>query len=424
MIIHKLLVCFCLILGSSFLTLAEAKTVTVILDAFDGKAPLFDSLDLKEGLDYLDFVVSKDESDEFTHLYQPNSIVCQALDFSRKEIRKCLRQITQKRKRIDYITAASKQDWIIYRGSEFREEFHSKAGSAPETSVYFYDKYLMKKRILAAGVPTAPMTEANLKSAHSFVKEHGFPVVIKPRRKSSSEGVRFLKKMSEVTKVLKTIDPDQHLLEKFVAGGTYRADGIYNKGQIVSMLAFKDTPSCYDYYIKRLPAVESLILDEAELHEIQKVVQASLDALKYETGVFHMELIKNKKTGFNFLEVAGRPGGGGGRKLLLNHFGIDFSVEMMRLDTGLPVRPLSLPKLFGWALSVPTPEAKRSFHYKGLDRSIQKQYPSLVEIEAPKPGHKVPKYGAIGFYFISSDEEQIKKDHHDLMKNLKIEFIP
>ncbi|MDX8048554.1 ATP-grasp domain-containing protein [Lentzea sp. BCCO 10_0798] len=242
-------------------------------------------------------------------------------------------------------------------------------GMGYETANAFANKYVMKQRMAAAGLPTAAFRIAyGLGGVAVKAQEIGWPVVVKPVIGGGSINVVVLSDAEHLTRFARSPEGDAMntldvplIVEEFIEmDGEYHCDGIVQNGEIQFV-----SPSLYfTPVLGRVGNFGSYCLPEEhpDRAEILALHSRAARALGIESGVTHMELFRTPR-GLVVGEIACRPGGGGvvsgirlqygvdlWRALLLTSLGLEPEIEVRRRPDVvghyyLPVTPGSITAL-------------------------------------------------------------------------------
>jgi len=189
----------------------------------------------------------------------------------------------------------------------------------PDTAVHFRDKSLQKSRVAAAGVRTAAVTVIEDVHDVSGIEELPYPkAVLKPvagaatARTSVVQSVADLRARSREYREQRTAQRT-FVLEEFVAGEEWIADGIVYDGEVLFCALGRYADPCLTVVDRQLALSISRFDpdgDEWAYRGGLPVVRRSLEALGLRNGVFHMELFHDPETGeLSFSECAARRGG-------------------------------------------------------------------------------------------------------------------
>lgn len=192
-----------------------------------------------------------------------------------------------------------------------------------------FDKHLTRELAQELGIPVSPGRLPHpADTAAALIAELGTPVVVKPRRSYSLERmfrrgkVRFVDQAAELSLLLETLDPDDHLFERFVPGHGVGVSVLAHRGRVLQSFEHRrvrETPAGSYYRVS------------AELCPQQlAAVAAMVDRLDY-TGLAMFEFrVRDDGQGWILLEVNARPWGS---LPLAVACGVDFPGAWVRLLT-------------------------------------------------------------------------------------------
>lgn len=181
----------------------------------------------------------------------------------------------------------------------------------------YRDKAVMKELLAAAGIPMAPYAPIpDATTLHTFIAEHGYPVVVKPRTGAGSMGVEVLHDSAELAAYLELNpclggDDDAALLaEKFIAHDLFHVDGLVIDGVLVFSWP-SACGSCLSY--RDGDALVSAMLDAQDplFEPLRQLTLEAMGALPTPaTTTFHAEIFRTPEGELLLNEIASRIGGG------------------------------------------------------------------------------------------------------------------
>lgn len=203
-------------------------------------------------------------------------------------------------------------------------------GLSFETANLFADKYLMKRRAVAAGLPvTAFRVAYTLAGVGPKADQLGWPVVIKPVLGGGTLDVVVLDSpdafacfcASPAAESIRRLDIPL-IVEKYVElEAEYNCNGIVHDGEVVFAAALK-----YPVPMLGCPAglnaSYTLAPEHPDRAEILDLHARTVHAFGLRAGVTHMELLKTKE-GLLAGEIACRPPGGGIPDAIRLQYGVD-----------------------------------------------------------------------------------------------------
>lgn len=187
-------------------------------------------------------------------------------------------------------------------------------GPRPDDIARVRDKVPMKQLVASAGLRVPRFVEAYApEQVRRFAAECGFPVVLKPRDGSGSQGVYLINSPGSLEETLAS-PLENYVCEEFVRGTMYQVDGVIQDGTVRVLRAFRLLNTCLDYALG--DSFGSVAADDPELERrLTGYSEVALDALGVRSSVFHLEVFAVDPTGpgeydgLVFLEVAARAGG-------------------------------------------------------------------------------------------------------------------
>ncbi|MER7109829.1 ATP-grasp domain-containing protein [Streptomyces sp. NPDC000229] len=223
------------------------------------------------------------------------------------------------------------------------------------------DKLLMARRLHAAGVPVPATAEAGDHGAvAAFAAEHGWPVLVKPRRGTASAGITRLDTAEQLARYVLPDDTDM-LVQPWVPDEVLHVDGLFTGEDLGPWRASRYLNTCLDFTTGS--ALGSVEIDDPELLAgVGEITRAAARALLCGPSVFHLELFASDGGALTVLEMAARPGGAEVPFVWRDVHGIDLMAVAFAHQTGNPdPTPVALARpaaVAGWLLvppSVPMP---------------------------------------------------------------------
>jgi hypothetical protein len=253
------------------------------------------------------------------------------------------------------VVALKEDDLLV--GAELRQSWNCR-GPRPDELTVFRDKYLMCQAIQRAGLPVpAFSTATDVTSVREFASEHGWPLIVKPRIGSSSEGVVRL----DGPAGLASADLSRSaMVQKFQPDPIYHVDGVYDGRALLGWRVSRYLNTCLGFRAGRF--LGSVEVDEPELtRTIAEVARQFLAALTSTPLVFHLELFVGRDRAnrpvCSFMEVGARAGGAEIPFVWREVHGYDLMEAALRIQLGEPPAPVLAhtgDEAAGWLL-VPAP---------------------------------------------------------------------
>lgn len=247
----------------------------------------------------------------------------------------------------DRVIAMSEYD--ILRAAHLRELLHI-PGQGVGDALKFRDKVAMKEALGRSGLPIAEYAPVGaMVDILDFVRKHGYPIVVKPRRGAGSSGVFIIRNDGELTSSIKEMsslrgDEDANLIvEEYIENELYQVDGLLFDGEVLlswpsyttSTLAFQDGDLC----------TAAMLDPESPLRvPLQDMAAAAMRALPSPAvTIFHIEIFSHRSRGLLLNEVAERMSGGKFDVSMARAFDVNFEEWYVR--SALRESPWHLPRL-------------------------------------------------------------------------------
>lgn len=245
-------------------------------------------------------------------------------------------------------------------------------GFRPDAVDNARDKHRTRARLAEAGLPTP--RNFLIKTAQDVAaaaEKVGFPAVLKPVSGAASLGVKKVNSADELQQSYKEVVEEMSslvvssgalikgdgsnvgvdasnvidltlLLEQYLDGCETDIDVVMSEGEWRYAAVADNGPTLEPYFNETWAASPSL-LPKDQQRELKELAIASLNALGFTAGVFHVEC-KYTSTGPQLIEVNARMGGGQVHQCNLMTWGVDLVEETLFIALGIPARPM-VPKL-------------------------------------------------------------------------------
>lgn len=254
------------------------------------------------------------------------------------------------------VVALKEDDLLV--GARLREEWEC-PGPAHADLLRFRDKYLTCLVATQAGLSVpeyAAVSDAG--DVRAFGDAHGWPVVVKPRASSSSEGVVVLPDPGAVRSV-EFSDGRPRMAQVFDERQIYHVDGVGANGGLGPWKASRYINNCLDF--RSGGALGSVEEDDPDvLATIGAFTQRLMAALTDEPVVFHLEVFLSGRE-CALLEVGARAGGAEIVFLWREVHGIDLMRAAFDIQLGRTPQAAGFPagtgRVAGWLL-VPAPDTR------------------------------------------------------------------
>ncbi|MDG4807553.1 ATP-grasp domain-containing protein [Micromonospora sp. WMMD1120] len=263
------------------------------------------------------------------------------------------------RHRFDSVVAMSEAD--VLRAARLREAMGI-GGQDVRSAEAFRDKLVMKQILAAAGIPVAAFAAApDATAIYRFLRDHPYPIVVKPRRGHGSMGVEVIRDDDALDRFLATErslwtdDGAPLLVESYVPHEHYHVDGLVVDG--VTRLIW---PSAMSSCLAHLDGVAmrsvQLAADDPLRAPLADLTERVLSVLPTpETTIFHAEVFRTPDGELVFNEIASRIGGGKIHAATKLAFGLDLGAAYIGALTGgpAPAPPAEPDQAVGWVLFPP-----------------------------------------------------------------------
>ncbi|WP_229851858.1 ATP-grasp domain-containing protein [Streptomyces albospinus] len=180
------------------------------------------------------------------------------------------------------------------------------------STLAFRDKVHMKTLVRRSGLVEVPEF-APVRVAFDlfgFVREHGYPVVVKPAFGSGSTGTQVLRGPADLARLLAEGLPEHAEVERFVEGQMYVVDGLVVAGEPVATFVSRYLNDCLSFrdgiYLGSAQLTRDHPLTDRLIGHARKV----LDALPTpECTTFHLEVFHTPDDRLVLCEIGSRTGG-------------------------------------------------------------------------------------------------------------------
>jgi len=290
-------------------------------------------------------------------------------------------------------------------------------GQDPFALARFRDKLTMVRTVDAAGLSVPRYADApDAAAVLDFADEHGWPLIVKPRRGTASRGVLRLDSVDDLG-LLDRGPAEPRLVQTRCPDAIYHVDGLWTGSRLGPWRASRYVNTPVEFTIgEALGSVE--VDDPALLGPLGEFTAAAAGALSDQPWVFHLEVFVGTGPGgaprLTFLEAGYRVGGAEIPSVWREVHGIDLMSAAVRIqlgqDPGLgPGGPADGP-VGGWLL-VPTPVPAPC---RVLSAELPDDPAGPYARVVPEPGYLVPKVGGyehVGarFRFAGAGTEQVEE---------------
>lgn len=286
----------------------------------------------------------------------------------------------------------------------------------PEAADAARDKYRMRRLFAARGIPvpafrrfTTADDPAQIAAAVSF------PAVVKPLRRSGSQGViradhpaGLREAIARLRPILESDGrpgPHPFLVEDYLPGVEVALEGLINDGRLHVLALFDKPDPLEGPFFEETIYVTPSRLPEATQSAIAAATESAAAALGLRRGPIHAELRIND-AGPWLLEIAGRSIGGLCSRTL--RFGVSISLEelILRQAIGLPLETARETAARG-VMMIPIPAAGLLRGYRGVAEA--RSLPGIEDVEITAPLHNqlipLPEGSSyLGFIFARGED--------------------
>lgn len=206
-----------------------------------------------------------------------------------------------------------------------------------ETAQWSTDKYQMKQRFIAGGVPCA---KGRLVKSAQETADFVYPVIVKPRDNSGSRGVKLCRTQEElqscIDEALEYSHLDSVLVEEFIEGQEYSIESLHYNGK-TEVIQFTEKKTTEFPYNVELGHKQPANLTEEQRNAVRDVITKIGKALCFENCPSHTELKINER-GIFVIETSPRLGGDYITSTLVPlSTGINIEDQLLNIALGEPV---------------------------------------------------------------------------------------
>lgn len=398
----------------------DESTLVVILDSYDSPRALRDITD--SSFHYIDIICRKHDVERFKTLNPSNGVFYCVENIDYNEYAQHMNTIKNSRSSINAIALSSNSEMLIEIVEQLRNHFNISEFNKYLNTQSFIDKYEIKMILSRAGISTPKVFDAIEHDVELLMQKKISPVFLKLKIGTARDTPHFLKTIEDF-KTLQKVDMNMYFIEEFIEGNEYKVIGVIRNSVIKFFAIFCSDTSYVDYYVRRLPKVELLVLDTETRSTVESICHSILKTLSYTDGTFAVELIKSKADEkFYFLSAKKRLRDRSLLKLLMK-YGIDLSVQMIRIDSFLEPEQLRLPDATCLAVvTKPIPNTDTNLIFDSVNLVDKHKYSTLIEIETPDTGELMQDYDNVNAIFASYDENLLLKEVDSCRESLKITF--
>ncbi|PQZ47919.1 hypothetical protein CQZ94_28420 [Bacillus sp. MYb209] len=244
-------------------------------------------------------------------------------------------------KSVQFTRIIALDEFDILRAAQLREYLNI-PGQSVASAMAFRDKVTMKEVAKSNGIkiPTFKAIH-HFYDVYDFIKEHDYPVVIKPRSGAGSRKVVVIQNDTQFHEFVSQGIPFDSQVETYIEGNMYSIDGLVKDYGLhfMSVSQYINDPLCHQ---EDKSFAFALIGTEHKLYQrMKKFINELL--LKFPTPEFcsfHCEVFHTLEDELILCEIASRTGGADIGKAISISYGIDLDESWVRLECGLEIEPL------------------------------------------------------------------------------------
>ncbi|MEU6281101.1 ATP-grasp domain-containing protein [Streptomyces sp. NPDC047028] len=207
-------------------------------------------------------------------------------------------------------TVVARSEADVLRAARLRELVGAD-GQDFAGALAFRDKVLMKSLLREQGVRVPEFAPVRLVvDLLAFLREHPYPVVVKPAFGSGSTGTRVLRDDADLAELLAAGLPEHAQAEEFVDGDMYVVDGLVVDGRPRAVFVSRYLNDCLSYRSGAHLGSVQLTRDDPLVDRLAGYARRVLDALPTPAcTTFHLEVFRTPGDDLVLCEVASRTGG-------------------------------------------------------------------------------------------------------------------
>ena len=218
--------------------------------------------------------------------------------------------------KIDWLE--SNNEYWLTQDARLREDFHITTGLQPKDMALIKQKSRMKEGYKKAGIPTARFHMVqDQASAETFIKEVGYPVIVKPDCGVGACDTWKLENEKDLTDFFRNLPSVPYIMEELVPGEICSYDAIVNSKGTVLFETGNITPISIMDSVNQHGSIQFYIVDQVA-DDLKAAGKACLKAFRVRSRFVHLEFFRltqdhaylGKKGQIVGLEVNMRPSGG------------------------------------------------------------------------------------------------------------------
>lgn len=353
---------------------------------WDGDIPAYERV-LDHSSNTVCYIVNEEGMNGLTETIKKNSVIETVSDINNlTEIEKAFEKIEKKVGTIDRVIALS--EWDIINAGAIREKFGIQ-GINYQQALNVRDKVKMKTILKENGIKIPYFKSCeSLDDIYKLIQETDYPIVIKPRKMASSDGVHIINNEQELNDVVRDIQFNDLECEQYCPGTVFHIDGLIKNNQLLYAIPARYTESpIFFNYQKPLGGI-SLNPKTALYHTLVSFAEKVTKTLEINNTQFHLEVIVDESQTIlepTFLEIGARVGGADIPKEIELIIGCDTIALQLQVELGEELFPLNKNNhnSAGY-LIIPFP--KKIPSVMGKNTSFKGKLPTLVAEYLRKEG--------------------------------------
>lgn len=326
----------------------------------------------------------------------------------------------------DHVIAFS--EYLLDLAAIIRERYGI-PGLKPQEVDRFRDKTVMKSVLAEAGVRVPRwMPCRSAEQVLSDAGSLGFPLIFKPVRGASSQGVQKIVSTDELRAACTMPYLSDYEIEQYITGDLLHADGVVGQnGECLFMVVSRYISNCLAFEHGE-PLGSIIQTDEEVQAECRPFVLRCLSALRLRESAFHLEFFDTGRE-LVFLEIGARVPGADVPYVIHDVFGVNLYRLWVDVMLGNPVELSSHTSCQGggW-LMIPRPQP---LPQKVVDSaSLMGEVPFLYRELVPRPGDILEKTGGYAtlqggrFLFRGGTQDEIADAMNAALRKYSLTAVP
>lgn len=271
-----------------------------------------------------------------------------------------------------YRAIISLEEGEVLRAASLRDRLGI-AGQSLESALAFRNKLIMKTIAEKNGIPVATFKKIDTPvDIFEFVKQYGFPIVVKPVLGWSSIDTKVFYSERELMNWMKLGEWEHKLVESYIGGEMYHVDGVAIDKQVKFACASSYVNTCLHYLEEKGKGSAMLELEHPFRERLVNFVKNILQ--KFPTPditTFHAEIFHTVDDNLVMCEIASRTVGSKVQEIISQAFGIDLNKFVSRAQCGLMDELPSANDLY----------EPRGIYFVPPWKGILKEYPDSIPFD-------------------------------------------